>query len=168
MASQEAAAHQASYLAKITLARLAAQAAIAAQTALLAKQALLVFLEEQRTEASTSLQTELAQLKVAEAAVEAATKTQRKAHKLTTILTDILKSTEDLAEQAVQTSQYAEEELESQTKMVDKAKEQFEAIESKVIMTQIEFSKTKEATETASEDAQIAQINAAKAGEHTK
>ncbi|CAD7093555.1 unnamed protein product [Hermetia illucens] len=165
VASQHAAARQASYVAKSTLAQAASQAAATAQAALAGKRILLQNLEEQSSEAHQQLEAELGHLKLAQAATSAAASVAKLAAAQVSEVTSALNSAQGVAVHAEEAAQKAAAELASQIAMVSKAKARLQSIEHQLNTVLLEYAATQEAAEKAAAAAQEAQHNAAQAGQ---
>lgn len=166
VASQHAAAKQAAFLAKNSLAQAASQAAATAQAALEGKQVLLQELQQQAADAQKALSRELEQLQASKVASKLAQQTAQAAHNHISVLTAALNNAKSVAEHADQTSQEVSNQLASQSAMVGQAKTRLEQVEAQLQQASVDFEATKEATLKASSAAAEAQINASKAAAH--
>lgn len=166
VASQHAAAKQAAFLAKNSLAQAASQAAATAQAALQGKEVLLQELQHQAAEAQRALSRELEQLKVAKIAAKLAEQTAQAAHNHVSVLTAAINNAKAVAEHADQASQEVSNQLASQSAMVGQAKSRLEQVEEQLKQASIDFEATKEATLKAASSAAEAQVNASKAAAH--
>uniref|UniRef100_A0A1I8PYN6 Uncharacterized protein n=1 Tax=Stomoxys calcitrans TaxID=35570 RepID=A0A1I8PYN6_STOCA len=166
VASQHAAAKQAAFLAKNSLAQAASQAAATAQAALEGKQVLLQELQQQAAMAQQGLSRELEQLKLAKITTHLAQQAARAARNQISVLTAALSNAKSVAEHADQTSQEVSNQLASQSSMVGQAKSRLEQVEEQLKQATIDFEATKEAALKASSSAAAAQVNASQAAAH--
>lgn len=166
VASQHAAAKQAAFLAKNSLAQAASQAAATAQAALEGKQVLLQELQHQAGNAQKALSRELEQLQAAKIAAKLAQQTAQAAHNHVSVLTAALNNAKSVAEHADQASQEVSNQLASQSAMVGQAKTRLDQVEEQLKQASIDYEATKEATLKASSAAAEAQVNASKAAAH--
>lgn len=164
--SQNAAAKQAAYIAKSTLAQAAVQAAGTAVAVLKGKEVLLQRLEEQSSEAHKVMQGELQQLQQAKRAAKAAQYSAQQALQHVSVLTAALNNAQAASELAQKSASEAAAELASQIDMVAQAKAKLEQIESHLYSARLDYEETKEAAEKATHSAQEAQLNANDAGLH--
>ncbi|XP_073818636.1 LOW QUALITY PROTEIN: uncharacterized protein [Musca autumnalis] len=164
--SQNAAAKQAAYIAKSTLAQAAVQAAGTAVAVLKGKEVLLQRLEEQTAEAHKAMQGELQQLQQAKRAAKAAQYSAHQALQHVSVLTAALNNAQAASELAQKSASEAAAELSSQIDMVAQAKAKLEQIESHLYSARLDYEETKEAAEKATHSAQEAQFNANDAGLH--
>ncbi|XP_011186152.1 uncharacterized protein LOC105214423 [Zeugodacus cucurbitae] len=166
VANQHAAAKQAAFIAKNTLAQAASQAAATAQAALAGKKVILQELEQQAAESQRSLSRELEQLKSAKIAAQLAQQTAQSANHHVSVLIAAVNNAKSLAEQAEQASSEVANQLASQSSMVGQAKSRVEQVEEQLKQARIDYEATKEATLKAASSAAEAQVNASKAGAH--
>ncbi|KAM7361525.1 uncharacterized protein ACRADG_012530 [Cochliomyia hominivorax] len=166
VASQNAAAKQAAYQAKNTLAQAATQAAGTAVAVLKGKEVLLHRLEEQNAETHKVMQGELQQLQQAKRSAKAAQYAAQQALNHVSILTAALNNAQSAAELAQKSASEAAAELASQIDMVAQAKTKLEQIETQLYSARLDYEETKEAAEKATQSAQEAQINANDAAVH--
>lgn len=166
VASQHAAAKQAAFLAKNSLAQAATQAAATAQAALQGKQVLLQELELQAAEAQRALSRELSQLKAAKVATKLAQQTAQAAINHVSVLTAAVNNAKAVAEHAEQTSHEVANQMATQSSMVGQAKSRLEQLEGQLKQASIDYEATKEATLKAASAAAEAQVNASKAAAH--
>lgn len=166
VASQNAAAKQAAYMAKSTLAQTATQAAGTAVAVLKGKEVLLQRLEEQSTEGHKVLQSELQQLQQAKRSAKAAQYAAQQALNHVSVLTAALNNAQSASELAQKSASEAAAELASQIDMVAQAKTKLEQIESQLYNARLDYEETKEAAEKATLSAQEAQLNANDAALH--
>ncbi|XP_034481218.1 uncharacterized protein LOC117786909 [Drosophila innubila] len=166
VANQHAAAKQAAFIAKNTLAQAASQAAATAQAALAGKQVILQELEQQAAEAQRALSRELEQLKAAKLSAKLAQQTAQAAHHHISVLTAAVNNAKSVAEQAEQTSTEVSNQLASQATMVGQAKNRVEQVEEQLHQARVDYAATKESALKASSSAAAAQVNASKAGAH--
>uniref|UniRef100_A0A1B0FGD2 Uncharacterized protein n=1 Tax=Glossina morsitans morsitans TaxID=37546 RepID=A0A1B0FGD2_GLOMM len=166
VASQNAAAKQAAYVAKNTLAHAASQAANTAVAVLKGKEVLLQRLEEQLTEAHKTMQSELQQLQQAKRSAQAAQYAAEQAINHVSILTAALNNAQSASDLAQKAASEAAGELASQIDMVAQAKKKVEAIETQLYTTRLDYQETKDAAEKATYSAQAAQHNANDAALH--
>ncbi|EDW68571.1 antifreeze protein Maxi [Drosophila virilis] len=166
VANQHAAAKQAAFIAKNTLAQAASQAAATAQAALAGKQVILQELEQQAAEAQRALSRELEQLKAAKLSAKLAQQTAQAANNHISVLTAAVNNAKALAEQAEQTASEVSNQLASQATMVGQAKNRVEQVEEQLQQARVDFAATKESAIKAASSAAAAQVNASKAGAH--
>lgn len=166
VASQHAAAKQAAFLAKNSLAQAASQAAATAQAALQGKQVLLQELELQAAEAQRALSRELSQLKAAKVATKLAQQTAQAAINHVSVLTAAVNNAKAVAEHAEQTSSEVSNQMATQSSMVGQAKSRLEQLEEQLKQASIDYEATKEAALKAASAAAEAQVNASKAAAH--
>ncbi|XP_075160537.1 uncharacterized protein LOC142233483 [Haematobia irritans] len=166
VASQHAAAKQAAFLAKNSLAQAATQAAATAQAALEGKQVLLQELQQQAAMAHQSLSRELEQLKLAKITTHLAQQTAKAARNQVSALTAALNNAKSVAEHADQASQEVSNQLASQSTMVGQAKSRLEQVEEQLKQATVDYEATKEAALQASSSAAAAQVNASQAAAH--
>lgn len=166
VANQHAAAKQAAFIAKNTLAQAASQAAATAQAALAGKKVILQELEQQAAESQRSLSRELEQLKSAKIAAQLAQQTAQSANHHVSVLIAAVNNAKSLAEQAEQATSEVDNQLASQSSMVGQAKSRVEQVEEQLKQARIDYEATKEATLKAASSAAEAQVNASKAAAH--
>lgn len=166
VASQNAAAKQAAYVAKNTLAQTATQAAGTAVAVLKGKEVLLQRLEEQSAENHKVLQSELQQLQQAKRSAKAAQYAAQQALHHVSVLTAALNNAQSASELAQKSASEAAAELASQIDMVAQAKAKLEQIESQLYNARLDYEETKDAAEKATLSAQEAQLNANDAALH--
>ncbi|XP_039964260.1 uncharacterized protein LOC120777170 [Bactrocera tryoni] len=166
VANQHAAAKQAAFIAKNTLAQAASQAAATAQAALAGKKVILQELEQQAAESQRSLSRELEQLKSAKIAAQLAQQTAQSANHHVSVLIAAVNNAKSLAEQAEQATSEVANQLASQSSMVGQAKSRVEQVEEQLKQARIDYEATKEATLKAASSAAEAQVNASKAAAH--
>ncbi|CAG9816698.1 unnamed protein product [Phaedon cochleariae] len=152
--NQDAAGHQAAYVAKNTLAQSAAAASATAQAALAGKQILLQGLEQQHRDAQTALMGEQQQL-MQRAAVEARQHVQ--------VLTNTLNAAQAAADHVTQAASEAAGELAAQQAMVGSAMDRLQALGKQLAAVRIDFEATRAAAQKAQASAQAAAANAAAA-----
>ncbi|XP_005182676.1 uncharacterized protein LOC101891815 [Musca domestica] len=166
VASQHAAAKQAAFLAKNSLAQAATQAAATAQAALEGKQILLHELQQQAGMAQQALSRELEQLKLAQTTAQLAQQTARAARNQISVLTGALNNAKAVADHADQAAQEVANQLASQSTMVGQAKTRLEQVEEQLKQATVDYEATKEAALKASSSAAEAQVNASQAAAH--
>ncbi|XP_073838750.1 uncharacterized protein [Musca autumnalis] len=166
VASQHAAAKQAAFLAKNSLAQAATQAAATAQAALEGKQILLHELQQQAGIAQQALSRELDQLKLAQTTAHLTQQTARAARNQISVLTGALNNAKAVADHAEQAAQEVGNQLASQSTMVGQAKTRLEQVEEQLKQATIDYEATKEAALKASSSAAEAQVNASQAAAH--
>uniref|UniRef100_A0A1B0CJ04 Putative prespore vesicle protein n=1 Tax=Lutzomyia longipalpis TaxID=7200 RepID=A0A1B0CJ04_LUTLO len=168
VANQHAAAKQAAFVAKNTLAQQAVQASATAQAALAGKQVLLQGLEQQSIEAHQALDSEIQQLQQAKRSAKAAQQSAQQALNHVAVLTAALNNAQSSSDHAQQAATEAAAELASQTAMVGTAKARLESIEEQLHAARIDFEATQAAAAKAAASAQEAQNNAAEAAVHAQ
>uniref|UniRef100_A0A1B0BY32 Uncharacterized protein n=1 Tax=Glossina palpalis gambiensis TaxID=67801 RepID=A0A1B0BY32_9MUSC len=164
--SQHAAAKQAAFIAKNTLAQAATQAAATAQAALEGKEVLLQELQQQTAEAQRALSRELEQLKSARLAAKLSQQAAQAANNHISVLTAAVNNAKAVAEHAAQTANEVSNQLASQSAMVGQAKSRLEQLEQQFQQASIDYEATKEAALKAASSAAEAQVNASKAAAH--
>ncbi|XP_059610288.1 uncharacterized protein LOC132257415 [Phlebotomus argentipes] len=168
VANQHAAAKQAAFVAKNTLAQQAVQASATAQAALAGKQVLLQGLEQQSLEAHQALDSEIQQLQQAKRSAKAAQQAAQQALNHVAVLTAALNNAQTTSDHTQQSASEAAAELASQTAMVGAAKQRLETIEEQLHAARIDFEATQAAASKAAASAQEAQNNAAEAAIHAQ
>ncbi|KAK4871615.1 hypothetical protein RN001_015739 [Aquatica leii] len=161
--NQEAAGHQAAYVAKNTLAQAANAASATAQAALAGKQIILQGLEQQHRDAIVALQGEKQQLQQAQRAAVAAQQTAQQAQRHVQVLTAALNVAQATSEGAGQAASEAAGELAAQVAMVGAAQQRLEALTEQLHGARIDFEATQAAAQKAQTAALQAQSNAAQA-----
>ncbi|XP_031336230.1 uncharacterized protein LOC116165709 [Photinus pyralis] len=161
--SQDAAGHQAAYVAKNTLAQAANAASATAQAALAGKQIILQGLEQQHRDAKLGLQGEKQQLQQAQRAAVAAEQTSQQAQRHVQVLTAALNVAQATADGAAQTASEAAGELAAQVAMVGAAQQRVDALAEQLHGVRLDFEATQVAAQKAQFAAMQAQNNAAKA-----
>lgn len=164
--SQNAAAKQAAYIAKNTLAQTATQAAGTAVAVLKGKEVLLQRLEKESSESHKILQIELQQLQQAKRSAKAAQYAAQQALNHVSVLTAALNNAQSASELAQKSASEVAIELASQINMVAQAKDKLEQIESQLFNARLDYEETKDAAEKATLSAQKAQLNANDAALH--
>ncbi|XP_029176531.1 late embryogenesis abundant protein, group 3-like [Nylanderia fulva] len=163
---QPAAAGQAAYVAKNTLAQAAAQSAATAAAALAGKQIILMGLEQQFRDANVAVDGETQQLQQAQRAATAARNAAQQAMHQVQVITTALNAAQATAEHAAQAAAEAAAELAAQTTMVGQAKARVETIAEQLAAARLDFETTQAAAQKAANAAQAAQNNAAAAAAH--
>ncbi|XP_011870531.1 PREDICTED: late embryogenesis abundant protein, group 3-like [Vollenhovia emeryi] len=163
---QPAAAGQAAYVAKNTLAQAAAQSAATAAAALAGKQIIVMGLEQQSRDAHVAVDGEKQQLQQAQRAATAAKNAAQQAMHQVQVITTALNAAQATAEHAAQAAAEAAAELAAQTTMVGQAKARAEAIAEQLAAARLDFETTQAAAQKAANAAQAAQSNAAAAAAH--
>ncbi|KMQ84449.1 transcription elongation regulator 1-like isoform x1 protein [Lasius niger] len=163
---QPAAAGQAAYVAKNTLAQAAAQSAATAAAALAGKQIILMGLEQQSRDANVAVDGEKQQLQQAQRAATAARNAAQQAMHQVQVITTALNAAQATAEHAAQAAAEAAAELAAQTTMVGQAKARAETIAEQLAAARLDFETTQAAAQKAANAAQAAQSNAAAAAAH--
>lgn len=168
VSNQHAAAKQAAFIAKSTLAQAASQASATAQAALAGKHVMTQGLEKQLQDAHAALLEEIEQLNLSKKSAKAAQKSAQIGYNHVSILTAALNNAKALAEHTEKAANEAASILASQSSMVGKAKLAFESLQEQLNTAQIDLAATKEAAIKASSSAAEAQASAEKAaGEAT-
>ncbi|KAL0117286.1 hypothetical protein PUN28_010262 [Cardiocondyla obscurior] len=163
---QPAAAGQAAYVAKNTLAQAAAQSAATAAAALAGKQIIVMGLEQQSRDAHVAVNGEKQQLQQAQRAAAAAKNAAQQAMHQVQVITTALNAAQATAEHAAQAAAETAAELAAQTTMVGQAKARAEAIDEQLAAARLDFETTQAAAQKAANAAQAAQSNAAAAAAH--
>ncbi|XP_032662856.1 tol-Pal system protein TolA-like [Odontomachus brunneus] len=163
---QPAAAGQAAYVAKNTLAQAAAQSAATAAAALAGKQIIVMGLEQQSRDAHVAVDGEKQQLQQASRAAAAAKNAAQQALHQVQVITTALNAAQATAEHAAQAAAEAAAELAAQTTMVGQAKARAETIAEQLVAARLDFETTQSAAQKAAHAAQAAQGNAAAAAAH--
>ncbi|KAJ8980691.1 hypothetical protein NQ317_010593 [Molorchus minor] len=150
--NQDAAGHQAAYVAKNTLAQSAAAASATAQAALAGKQILLQGLEQQYRDAQQALMSERQQLMQAQRAADSTQRASAEANQHVNVLQNTLNAAQAAAQTVTQAANEAAGELAAQQAMVGSAMDRLEQIGKQLAAVRIDF----EATRTAAQQAQAA------------
>ncbi|KAF5296884.1 hypothetical protein FQR65_LT10150 [Abscondita terminalis] len=161
--NQEAAGHQAAYVAKNTLAQAANAASATAQAALAGKQIILQGLEQQHRDAIVALQGEKQQLQQAQRAAVAAQQTAQQAQRHVEVLTAALNVAQATSDGAGQAASEAAGELAAQVAMVGAAQQRLDALAEQLHGARVDFEATQNAAQKAQISALQAQTNAAQA-----
>ncbi|KPJ10664.1 hypothetical protein RR48_02932 [Papilio machaon] len=163
LGNQVAAAYQAAYVAKNTLAQSAAQASATAQAALAGKQVILSGLEQQVRDAKVGLQGEEMQLQQAKRAAQAAAQAAQQAMHQVNVIQAALNAAQATSENANEAASQAAGELGAQTAMVGAARQRLHTLQEQLHGVRIDFEATQAAARKAQAAAQQAQANAAAA-----
>ncbi|KAG7309014.1 hypothetical protein JYU34_004878 [Plutella xylostella] len=163
LGNQNAAAHQAAYVAKNTLAQSAAQSSATAQAALAGKQVILSGLEQQVRDAKVGLQGEEMQLQQAKRAAQAAANAAQQAMHQVNVIQAALNAAQATSENANEAASQAAGELGAQTAMVGAARQRLHALQEQLHGVRLDFEATQAAARKAQAAAQQAQANAAQA-----
>ncbi|KAJ0172405.1 hypothetical protein K1T71_012378 [Dendrolimus kikuchii] len=163
LGNQAAAAYQAAYVAKNTLAQSAAQASATAQAALAGKQVILSGLEQQVRDAKVALQGEEMQLQQAKRAAQAAAQAAQQAMHQVNVIQAALNAAQATSENANEAASQAAGELGAQTAMVGAARQRLHTLQEQLHGVRIDFEATQAAARKAQAAAQQAQANAAEA-----
>ncbi|GBP28915.1 hypothetical protein EVAR_93560_1 [Eumeta japonica] len=163
LGNQDAAGHQAAYVAKNTLAQSAAQASATAQAALAGKQVILSGLEQQVRDAKVALQGEEMQLQQAQRSAQAAAQAAQQAMHQVNVIQAALNAAQATSENANEAASQAAGELGAQTAMVGAARQRLHSLQEQLHGVRIDFEATQAAARKAQAAAQQAQANAAAA-----
>ncbi|CAK1593641.1 unnamed protein product [Parnassius mnemosyne] len=163
LGNQAAAAYQAAYVAKNTLAQSAAQASATAQAALAGKQVILSGLEQQVRDAKVALQGEEMQLQQARRAAQSAAQAAQQAMHQVNVIQAALNAAQATSENANEAASQAAGELGAQTAMVGAARQRLQTLQEQLHGVRIDFEATQGAARKAQAAAQQAQANAAEA-----
>lgn len=163
VANQHAAAVQAAFVAKNTLAQSAAQASATAQAALAGKQILLQGMEQQFRDAKVALDGERQQLMQAQRAADAAQNSAQQAMHQVNVIQAALNAAQATSDHANQAASEAAGEFAAQRAMVGAAKQRVNQIQEQLVGIRIDFEATQEAANKAMASAQAAQASAAAA-----
>ncbi|XP_026332113.1 uncharacterized protein LOC113239356 [Hyposmocoma kahamanoa] len=163
LGNQAAAAYQAAYVAKNTLAQSAAQASATAQAALAGKQVILSGLEQQVRDAKVALQGEEMQLQQAKRSAQAAAQAAQQAMHQVNVIQAALNAAQATSENANEAASQAAGELGAQTAMVGAARQRLHTLQEQLHGVRIDFEATQTAARKAQAAAQQAQANAAAA-----
>ncbi|CAH2054964.1 unnamed protein product, partial [Iphiclides podalirius] len=163
LGNQAAAAYQAAYVAKNTLAQSAAQASATAQAALAGKQVILSGLEQQVRDAKVGLQGEEMQLQQAKRAAQSAAQAAQQAMHQVNVIQAALNAAQATSENANEAASQAAGELGAQTAMVGAARQRLHTLQEQLHGVRIDFEATQAAARKAQAAAQQAQANAAEA-----
>ncbi|XP_045454564.1 uncharacterized abhydrolase domain-containing protein DDB_G0269086-like [Melitaea cinxia] len=163
LGNQQAAAYQAAYVAKNTLAQSAAQSSATAQAALAGKQVILSGLEQQVRDAKVSLQGEEMQLQQAKRAAQSAAQAAQQAMHQVNVIQAALNAAQATSENANEAASQAAGELGAQTAMVGAARQRLQTLQEQLKGVRIDFEATQAAARKAQAAAQQAQANAAEA-----
>ncbi|XP_047537537.1 tol-Pal system protein TolA-like isoform X1 [Vanessa atalanta] len=163
LGNQQAAAYQAAYVAKNTLAQSAAQSSATAQAALAGKQVILSGLEQQVRDAKVSLQGEEMQLQQAKRAAQSAAQAAQQAMHQVNVIQAALNAAQATSENANEAASQAAGELGAQTAMVGAARQRLQTLQEQLKGVRIDFEATQSAARKAQAAAQQAQANAAEA-----
>ncbi|XP_052744472.1 uncharacterized abhydrolase domain-containing protein DDB_G0269086 isoform X2 [Bicyclus anynana] len=163
LGNQQAAAYQAAYVAKNTLAQSAAQSSATAQAALAGKQVILSGLEQQVRDAKVGLQGEEMQLQQAKRAAQAAAQAAQQAMHQVNVIQAALNAAQATSENANEAASQAAGELGAQTAMVGAARQRLQTLQEQLKGVRIDFEATQAAARKAQAAAQQAQANAAEA-----
>lgn len=163
VSNQHAAAQQAAFIAKSTLAQAASQASATAQAALAGKHVWTQGLEKQLQDSHGALLEEIELLNLSKKSAKASQKSAQIAYNHVSILTAALNNAKALAEHAEKAANEAASILAAQSSMVGKAKLTFENLQETLNAAREELAATKEAAIKASSSAAEAQANAEKA-----
>ncbi|XP_028163007.1 uncharacterized protein LOC114354692 [Ostrinia furnacalis] len=163
LGNQAAAAYQAAYVAKNTLAQSAAQASATAQAALAGKQVILSGLEQQVRDAKVGLQGEEMQLQQAKRAAQSAAQAAQQAMHQVNVIQAALNAAQATSENANEAASQAAGELGAQTAMVGAARQRLQTLQEQLHGVRIDFEATQSAARKAQAAAQQAQANAAAA-----
>ncbi|EFA11524.2 glycine, alanine and asparagine-rich protein isoform X2 [Tribolium castaneum] len=161
--NQDAAGHQAAFVAKNTLAQAAAGASATAQAALAGKQILLQGLEQQLRDAQTALMGEKQQLMQAQRSADATMRAAQEARAHVNVLTNTLNAAQTNADHMTQAASEAAGELAAQQSMVGSAKQRVDQLSKQLASVRIDFEATRAAAQKAQAAAQAAAANAAAA-----
>ncbi|CAK1545781.1 unnamed protein product [Leptosia nina] len=163
LGNQQAAAYQAAYVAKNTLAQSASQASATAQAALAGKQVILSGLEQQVRDAKVALQGEEMQLQQAKRAAQSAAQAAQQAMHQVNVIQAALNAAQATSENANEAASQAAGELGAQTAMVGAARQRLQTLQEQLKGVRIDFEATQSAARKAQAAAQQAQANAAEA-----
>ncbi|XP_061379929.1 tol-Pal system protein TolA-like isoform X1 [Danaus plexippus] len=163
LGNQQAAAYQAAYVAKNTLAQSAAQSSATAQAALAGKQVILSGLEQQVRDAKVGLQGEEMQLQQAKRAAQSAAQAAQQAMHQVNVIQAALNAAQATSENANEAASQAAGELGAQTAMVGAARQRLSTLQEQLKGVRIDFEATQAAARKAQAAAQQAQANAAEA-----
>ncbi|XP_059058782.1 uncharacterized abhydrolase domain-containing protein DDB_G0269086-like [Achroia grisella] len=163
LGNQAAAAYQAAYMAKNTLAQSAAQASATAQAALAGKQVILSGLEQQVRDAKVALQGEEMQLQQAKRSAQSAAQAAQQAMHQVNVIQAALNAAQATSENANEAASQAAGELGAQTAMVGAARQRLQTLQEQLHGVRIDFEATQSAARKAQAAAQQAQANAAAA-----
>lgn len=163
VSNQHAAANQAAFIAKSTLAQAASQASATAQAALAGKLVMTHGLEKQVQDSHSALLEEIEHLNLSKKSAKASQKAAQIAYNHVSILTAALNNAKTLADHTEKAANDAATILASQSSMVGKAKQNFEILQEELNAARIDLAATKEAAIKASSAASEAQGNAEKA-----
>ncbi|KAH0819331.1 hypothetical protein GEV33_003459 [Tenebrio molitor] len=161
--NQDAAGHQAAFVAKNTLAQAAAGASATAQAALAGKQILLQGLEQQLRDSQTALMGEKQQLMQAQRSADATMRAAQEARAHVNVLTNTLNAAQTNADHMTQAASEAAGELAAQQSMVGSAKQRVEQLSKQLASVRVDFEATRAAAQKAQAAAQAAAANAAAA-----
>ncbi|CAF4840633.1 unnamed protein product [Pieris macdunnoughi] len=163
LGNQQAAAYQAAYVAKNTLAQSASQSSATAQAALAGKQVILAGLEQQVRDAKVGLQGEEMQLQQAKRAAQSAAQAAQQAMHQVNVIQAALNAAQATSENANEAASQAAGELGAQTAMVGAARQRLQTLQEQLKGVRIDFEATQAAARKAQAAAQQAQANAAEA-----
>ncbi|KAL3289370.1 hypothetical protein HHI36_022805 [Cryptolaemus montrouzieri] len=161
--NQDAAGHQAAFVAKNTLAQAAAGASATAQAALAGKQILLQGLEQQLRDAQQGLMGEQQQLMQAQRAADTSMQAAQEARAHVNVLQNTLNAAQAASDHMTQAASEAAGELAAQQAMVGSAMDRLSALKKQLDAVRIDFEATRAAAQRAQFAAQTAAANAAAA-----